>query len=129
MADVPAAMHASVTGPLAADAEGYIEVDEFQNTTAAYTYALGDVVRTPHLTPVAIAAGRQLANRLFGGQPNAKQDYRDVPTVVFSHPPIGAVGLTEEEARQQHGDAQVKVYTSTVCAVKLRKMSARARTV
>jgi glutathione reductase (NADPH) len=100
-----------------ADEDGYIRVDDYQNTSAPGTYAVGDVVRTAHLTPVAVAAGRLLSNRLFGGQPNARMDYRDVPTVVFSHPPIGAVGATEEEARATHGDAAVKIYTSKVRAV------------
>src|SRR5690606_30816677 len=63
------------------------------------------------LTPVAIAAGRRLADRLFGGREGRYLDYHNIPTVVFTHPPIGTVGLTEEEARAQYGD-QVKIYTS-----------------
>ena len=97
------------------DEDGFVIVDAYQSTSAKGTYALGDIVNTPHLTPVAIAAGRHLSNRLFGGQANDKMDYADVPTVVFSHPPIGAIGLTEEEARRLHGDAAVKAYTSKVC--------------
>ncbi len=62
------------------------------------------------LTPVAIAAGRRLADRLFGGQPERRLDYDNIPTVIFSHPPIGTVGLTEAEARGRHGE-EVKVYT------------------
>jgi len=89
----------------------FIKVDEYQNTTAVGTYALGDIVHTPHLTPVAIAAGRRLAHRLFGNEPEAKLDYTNIPTVVFSHPPIGTIGLTEEEAREKYGD-QVKLYIS-----------------
>ena len=58
---------------------------------------------------MAIAAGRRLADRLFNNQPNRKLDYDLVPTVVFTHPPIGTVGITEDEAREQYGDA-VKVY-------------------
>ncbi len=88
---------------------GAIPTDPFQNTNIPGVYAIGDVIDRFHLTPVAIAAGRRLADRLFGGQPERRLLYENIPTVVFSHPPIGAVGLTEEEARQEHGDA-VKIY-------------------
>jgi len=94
------------------DAKGYITVDEYQNTSAAGVYALGDVCGRVELTPMAIAAGRRLADRLFGGMPEAKADYDNVPTVVFSHPPIGTLGLTEEEARDKLGADNVKVYRS-----------------
>jgi glutathione reductase (NADPH) len=76
----------------------YITVDDYQNTSAEGVYALGDVCGQIELTPMAIAAGRRLADRLFGGMPDAKADYHTVPTVVFSHPPIGTVGLTQDEA-------------------------------
>jgi len=92
--------------------KGFIVVDEFQNTAAAGVYALGDVCGAVELTPMAIAAGRRLADRLFGGQPEAKADYSLVPTVVFSHPPIGTIGLTEAQARAQYGEA-IKVYNSS----------------
>ena len=88
---------------------GVIPVDPFQNTNIPGVYAIGDVTERFHLTPVAIAAGRRLADRLFGGQPDRCLPYENIPTVVFSHPPIGTVGLTEEEARSQYGDA-VKIY-------------------
>lgn len=91
-------------------AAGEIVVDPFQNTTVAGVYALGDVTGRWMLTPVAIAAGRRLAERLFGGKPEARLDYENIPTVVFSHPPIGTVGLTEDEARASHGHEGVKVY-------------------
>lgn len=91
------------------DKRGYIAVDEWQNTDVAQIYAIGDVTPRPALTPVAIAAGRRLADRLFGGQPERRLDYSNIPTVVFSHPPIGTIGLTEAEARTIHGDA-VKIY-------------------
>ena len=94
------------------DAEGHVLTDEWQATNVAGVYAIGDVTGRAPLTPVAIAAGRRLADRLFGGQPERKLDYSQVPTVIFSHPPIGTVGLTEAQARAQHG-AQVKVYTSS----------------
>lgn len=90
---------------------GTIIVDEWEQTSAPRIYAVGDVTGKKELTPVAIAAGRKLADRVFGGQSEAKLDYADIPTVVFSHPPIGTVGLTEEEARAIHGEA-VKCYTS-----------------
>jgi glutathione reductase (NADPH) len=95
------------------DDSGYIPVDDYQNTTVPGIYSVGDVTGRFELTPVAIAAGRRLSERLFGGQPDAKLDYVDIPTVVFSHPPIGTVGLTEAQAVEQHGLAQVKVYRST----------------
>jgi glutathione reductase (NADPH) len=85
--------------------EGFVATDPFQNTSAPGIYAVGDVTGTTQLTPVAIAAGRRLSDRLFGGQPEARLDYENVPSVVFSHPPIGAVGLSEAEARRRHGDA------------------------
>jgi len=90
------------------DDAGNVVVDAFQNTSASNVYSVGDVTGKVALTPVAIAAGRKLSDRLFGGQPDAKLDYDDVATVVFSHPPIGAVGLTEEAAVRRFGD--VKVY-------------------
>ena len=88
-----------------------VRVDDFQATTAPGVYAVGDVTAKRQLTPVAIAAGRKLADRLFGGQTGARLDYADIPSVVFSHPPIGTVGLTEAEARELHGE-EVKVYTT-----------------
>jgi len=96
---------------LAADSAGYIPVDPFQNTDVEGIYAIGDVTGQAALTPVAIAAGRRLADRLFGGKPDARLDYSNIPTVVFSHPPIGTVGISEDEAREQFGD-DVKVYQS-----------------
>lgn len=94
------------------DRKGQIVVDDYQNTNIPGVYAVGDVCGKVQLTPMAIAAGRRLADRLFGGMANAKADYENVPTVVFSHPPIGTVGLTEHEAREKYGDDQIKVYTS-----------------
>jgi glutathione reductase (NADPH) len=84
--------------------DGAIATDLKQDTNVAGLHAIGDVTGRSELTPVAIAAGRRLADRLFGGQPDRHLDYRLVPTVVFSHPPIGTVGLTEAEARTAHGD-------------------------
>ena len=76
-------------------------------------YALGDVSGEKELTPVAIKAGRTLAERLFNGQTNAKMDYTTIPTVVFSHPAIGTVGLSEEQAVKEFGKENVKTYLST----------------
>jgi glutathione reductase (NADPH) len=91
---------------------GFIVSDKYQITSAAGIYAIGDVTGRAQLTPVAIAAGRRLSDRLFGGQPDRHLDYENIPTVVFGHPPIGAVGLTEEEARARYGDAAVTVFRS-----------------
>lgn len=90
---------------------GMIQTDDYQNTNVPGIYALGDVTGRAALTPVAIAAGRRLADRLFNRQPESRLDYRNIPSVVFSHPPIGTVGLSEDEAREQYGD-DVKVYQS-----------------
>jgi len=91
------------------DNSGNIIVDEWQNTSKENVYALGDVCGKAQLTPVAIAAGRLLAARLFNNQPNLKMDYNTIPSVVFSHPPIGSVGITEEEAIAKFGEDDIKV--------------------
>ena len=83
---------------------GEIATDLKQDTNVTGLHAIGDVTGRSELTPVAIAAGRRLADRLFGGEPDRHLDYRLIPTVVFSHPPVGTVGLTEAEARAAHGD-------------------------
>ncbi len=92
---------------------GNIVIDAQQNTSQAGIYAIGDITGQPTLTPAAIEAGRQLAERLFNHKPDAKADFTYVPTVIFSHPAIGTVGLTEREAKEKHGDTSVKVYQST----------------
>ncbi len=96
---------------VALDAAGHVQVDAFQNTNVAHIHAIGDV--TPHagLTPVAIAAGRRLADRLFGGQSERRLDYANIPSVVFSHPPVGTVGLSEAQARARFGE-RVQVFTT-----------------
>ena len=93
------------------DAKGHVVVDGRQDTTAGRVHAVGDVTARPALTPVAIAAARRLMDRLFGGDAHARLDYDNIATVVFSHPPLGMVGLGEEQARERHGDA-VKTYTA-----------------
>src|SRR5690606_31826327 len=89
---------------------GEVLVDEWQDTSLPGVHAVGDVTGKLALTPVAIAAARRLMARLFGGQADARLAYDTVPTVVFSHPPLATVGLTEEQARARHGT--VRVYTS-----------------
>jgi glutathione reductase (NADPH) len=111
------------TAPLNLDAagihytkEGYIPTDEFQQTNVAGIYAVGDVIGEAQLTPVAINAARRLSDRLFNNMSDRKLDYSNIPTVMFSHPPIGTMGLTEEQARNEHGDA-VKVYQTRFTAM------------
>jgi glutathione reductase (NADPH) len=94
------------------DSGGHVIVDEFQRTSVEHVYAIGDITQHAGLTPAAIAAGRRLSDRLFGGQPERKLDYENIPTVVFSHPPIGSVGLSEEDARRRYGEA-VEVYQTS----------------
>jgi glutathione reductase (NADPH) len=94
------------------DALGFVVTDEFQDTNVPGIHAIGDVTGRAPLTPVAIAAGRRLSDRLFGNMPGRKLDYGLIPTVVFTHPPIGTVGSTELEARVAWGD-RVKIYVSS----------------
>ena len=95
------------------DDSGYIQVDQFQNTSQSGLYAVGDITGKAELTPVAVAAGRKLSERLFNGKSEEYLNYENIPTVVFSHPPIGTVGLTEEQAIAQFGQDQIKVYSSS----------------
>jgi glutathione reductase (NADPH) len=99
------------------DDDGYVTVDKYQNTNVSGIYAVGDITGRIELTPVAVGAGRRLAERLFNGKPDEHLDYENIPTVVFSHPPIGTVGLTEPEAREKFGDAAVRVYQSAFTAM------------
>ncbi len=98
------------------DGRGFVAVDKFQQTNIEHIAALGDVTGRQALTPVAIAAGRRLADRLYGGMAERHLDYETIPTVIFSHPPMGTVGMTEDAARDEHGDA-VKIYTTTFNAM------------
>ncbi|KJG00388.1 glutathione-disulfide reductase [Photobacterium angustum] len=98
---------------VATNDRGYIKVDEYQETNVKGIYCVGDIMEGGiELTPIAVKAGRQLSERLFNNKPDAKMDYSLVPTVVFSHPPIGTIGLTEPEAIAQYGEENVKVYKS-----------------
>lgn len=101
---------------VAMDDQGFIPSDDYEQTNVPGISSLGDVNGKAALTPVAIAAARRMADRLYGGMEGRKLDYSLIPTVVFSHPPIGTVGLTEAEARAQHGDA-VKVYSTRFTAM------------
>ena len=104
---------------LKVDKTGHIVVDEYQNTSIPGIYALGDVTGQAELTPVAIAAGRKLGNRLFG-PPEFKHDkleYDKIPTVVFAHPEVGTTGLTEPQANEQYGKENVKVYHAKFSAM------------
>ena len=94
-------------------ADGHIEVDAFQATSAGGVYAVGDVTGRLALTPVAIAEARRLMDRVFGGEAGARVDHDSVPTVVFSHPPLGKVGLTEAEARERFGADAVSCHSTT----------------
>jgi glutathione reductase (NADPH) len=93
----------------------FIVVDELQNTSVDNIFAVGDVTGRVELTPMAIAAGRRLADRLFGGFEHAmdKTSYEFVPTVVFSHPTIGTCGLTQKKAEEKYGKDNIKIYTTT----------------
>ncbi len=92
------------------DSNGYIRVDKYQNTSVPGIYAVGDNTGAVELTPVAVAAGRRLSERLFNHKPEEHLDYNLIPTVVFSHPPIGTIGLTEPAAIAKYGEQEVKVY-------------------
>lgn len=100
------------------DEQGFIRTDKYQNTNVAGVYAVGDITGEAQLTPVAIKAGRLLAERLFNkDMPDAHMDYSLIPTIVFSHPPIGTLGLSEMDAIEQYGEANVKVYKSGFAAM------------
>jgi glutathione reductase (NADPH) len=98
------------------NARGYIETDVYQNTSQPHIFALGDVTGRAPLTPVAIAAGRRLADRLYDGQDDRHLNYELIPSVVFSHPPIGTVGMTEQAARAEYGD-RLRIYQTRFTAM------------
>ena len=115
------------------DSNGYIRVDKYQNTNVPGIYAVGDNTGAVELTPVAVAAGRRLSERLFNGKPEEHLDYNLIPTVVFSHPPIGTIGLTEPQAMEKYGEKEVKVYktgfTSMYTAVTSHRQPCRMKLV
>jgi glutathione reductase (NADPH) len=102
---------------VALDSKGYIVTDKYQNTSVPGIYAVGDNTGRVQLTPVAVAAGRRLSERLFNQKPFEHLDYSNIATVVFSHPVIGTVGLTEPEAIAQYGEENVNVYRSQFTAL------------
>lgn len=91
------------------NASGHVVVDDYFQTSVPSVTALGDVIGTPQLTPVALAQGMVLSRRLFGDG-KGEMDYTAIPTAVFCQPNIGTVGLTEEESREA-GHA-VRIYRS-----------------
>ncbi len=95
------------------DTKGFITTDKFQQTSAADVFAVGDVTGQVALTPVAVAAGRRLADRLYGDMHDRHLDYSNIASVVFTHPPTGTCGLTEQQAREQYGDEEISVFSST----------------
>jgi glutathione reductase (NADPH) len=94
--------------------KGFIVADEYQNTNVPGILALGDVCGIEMLTPVAIAAGRRLSERLFNNKPMSKLNYDDIPSVIFSHPVAGSIGLSEEASIEKFGKDNIKIYQSKV---------------
>ncbi|RCI17054.1 hypothetical protein L249_2328 [Ophiocordyceps polyrhachis-furcata BCC 54312] len=100
------------------DERGYVVVDAGQQTSVDNIFALGDVTGHVELTPVAIAAGRKLSHRLFGPPgASATLDYSNIPSVVFAHPEVGSIGLTEPQAIEEYGKDQIKVYKTGFSAM------------
>ncbi|KAL8770319.1 MAG: hypothetical protein Q9209_003955 [Squamulea sp. 1 TL-2023] len=111
------------------DKQGHIIADDYQNTNVENIYSLGDVCGKIELTPVAIAAGRLLANRLFGGPQykDAKLDYTNIPSVVFAHPEVGSIGMTEQEALEKFGEKNLKIYKTDFTAMYYALMPPEAK--
>jgi glutathione reductase (NADPH) len=109
--------------------KGYVAVDEYQNTNVDNIYALGDATGQLELTPVAIAAARKLAARLFGPEQfrTAKLDYANVPSVVFAHPEVGSIGLTEPQAVEKYGRENLKIYKTSFTAMYYAIMDAEEK--
>jgi glutathione reductase (NADPH) len=103
---------------VALDEQGHVITDTCQDTNITGIHAIGDVTARKALTPVAVAAGRHLADRLFGGMPSSRLDYDNIPSVVFAKPALGLVGLTEAQARELHGH-DVTVYRSRFTPLQL----------
>lgn len=100
------------------NADGTITVDKFQETNVPNFFVLGDIIGGKfQLTPVAIAAGRRLADRLHNGMTDRHLEYHKIPSIVFSHPPIGTTGITEKEAIAEYGAEAVKCYTTSFTAM------------
>jgi glutathione reductase (NADPH) len=95
------------------DVQGFVSNDKYQVSNVSGIYAIGDVSGRAQLTPVAIAAGRRLADRLFGGHSGRHLDYENIPTVIFGRPPLGTVGLSEKAAGERYGGGNLTVYRSS----------------
>lgn len=119
-------LHLDAAG-IARGGDGQVVTDEYENASVPGIYALGDVNGKKALTPVAVAAGRALARRLFGDEPDAHLDYDNIASVVFSHPPVGSVGLSEERARSKYGDA-VRVHSTAFTPMLLSLAGRETRT-
>lgn len=112
---------------ISSNEHGFVPTDAYQNTNVDGVYALGDITGREQLTPVAIAAARRLADRLFNNQPERRLEYKNIASVIFSHPPIGTVGLTETEARDLHGEA-VKIYQTRFTSMQFSFTERRVQT-
>ncbi len=99
------------------DQNNFILVDQYQTTKDSGIHAIGDVVGNHELTPVAIAAGRVLSDRLFGDKEKEWLEYKNIPTVIFAHPPVGTVGMSEEEARAAYGN-KIKTYEANFVSLR-----------
>lgn len=97
----------------------YVAVNKYQDTSVENIYSLGDATGPVDLTPVAIAAGRRLAARLFGPPEfkALKLDYGNIPSVVFSHPEVGSIGLSEPQAVEKYGRENLKIYKTSFTAM------------
>jgi len=95
------------------DVQGFICNDKYQVSNVPGIYAIGDVSGRAQLTPVAIAAGRRLSDRLFGGHTGRHLDYENIATVIFGRPPLGTVGLSEQAARDRYGAGNLTVFRSS----------------
>jgi len=109
------------------DGSGFIPTDAYQETNVPGIFAIGDVTGREALTPVAIAAGRRLSDRLYGGMRGRHLEYSNIASVIFSHPPIGTVGLTEPQARAHYGDSAIKVYNSSFVPMYYALMERKVR--
>ncbi len=97
--------------------QGFIQVDALHNTSQSRIYAIGDNTGETALTPLAVANGRRLAERLFNDHCIEATQKCLIPSVVFSHPPVATIGLTEKEAIQQFGEKEVTVYQTAFTAM------------
>lgn len=111
------------------DAAGLIEVDARHATSAPHVHAVGDVTRDPAFTPYAVRSGRALADRLFGGRPDAIFAPEVFPRLAYAHPPIGSIGLTEARARERHGDAAIRTHVKRFVPMRLALGGSERRTV